>query len=76
MIYNTDHILINRIKNEIKNYKIKARFATRQLQETEKMRTRVLNIIEEATHQQELDKRTASLLEDKLSRPYAKLLTI
>jgi len=68
--------MIDDIRIQIQEYQIHAQKVTKYIIKTESMRTRIINTIEEAKFQQEIDGRIASLLEDKLSRPYAKLLVL
>jgi len=72
----SDQKIIKDIKAKTEAYKECAKRAVDTIKNVENMRTRIINEIEEAQHQQKLDRRTASLLEDKLSRPYVKLLVV
>lgn len=66
---NNDDTVVE-LQKEIDDYKRNAALVARLLHDVEVQRTRVINQIEEATHNG-LDKRTAHRLEDKLARPYA-----
>ena len=68
-----DPVIIENIRGSIDQFKTFANQTAIAIQVAEDMRTRIINQIEEAQYAG-LDKRTASLLEDKLSRPYSKLL--
>jgi hypothetical protein len=68
----TDRIndLVSQIQKLTEEYKRSANKLCIQISEVERERMQIVNLIEEAEHQG-LDRRVASRLEDKLSRPYA-----